>query len=188
MQLFSFYFCFQSQRALHRPSCPPPSTPVLPYMTINVTSLKGCSPPLPTLLVLQSLSLTSILSPEIFPFHSLPLILVLGIRWWGVGEQRTGSSREEDSWGISRVLLYQCSAVTGRIEVLVRSTIVLLDEISGGCLLPAAPPAPRQQCWGRWWGLLFVSPHVVVRRPGGQAASSPYAKGNPIPHPRFSSP
>lgn len=42
---FSFQFCFQSQRALRCPLLPTPhSHPVPPSTTINVTSLKGCSP------------------------------------------------------------------------------------------------------------------------------------------------
>lgn len=104
-----------------------------------------------------------------------------------MGGGGAGTSREEDSWGISRVLLYPRSAMTGRIGVFVRSPSVLLDEISGGCLLPAASSAHRQQYWGRWWGLLRPS-SCGCEEGGGQAASSPYAKGNPTPHPGFSSP
>lgn len=37
-----------------------------------------------------------------------------------------------------------------------------------------------QQCWEDGRGS-SVPPHGAVRRPGGQAASSPYAKGNPAP-------
>lgn len=63
---------------------------------------------------------------------------------------------------------------------------VLLDEISGGCLLPAVP-CILSAMLGRRQGS-SVPPHVAVRRPGGQAASSPYAKGNPAPHPGFPAP
>lgn len=63
-------------------------------MTINVTSLKGCRPH-PTLLVLHSLPPDFILFPKTFPFHPLPLILVLGIRWWGHGEQGNGSPGDD---------------------------------------------------------------------------------------------
>lgn len=84
--------------------------PSLPCTTINVTSLKGCRPrprPAPTPLVLHRLPLTSILSPRLFPSH--PLILVLGIRWWGHGEQEVVPGV---TWGTSRVLLYQCLTIS----------------------------------------------------------------------------
>jgi hypothetical protein len=63
--------------------------------------------------------------------------------------------------------------------------VVLLDEISGDCPVPAVPLAHRQQCWGRPWGVL-CPPRVAVRRPGGRAASSLMPKE--IPHPTPGSP
>lgn len=63
---------------------------------------------------------------------------------------------------------------------------VLLDEISGGCPFPAAPQHIVSSA-GEVGGS-SVPPHVAVRRPGGRAASSPYAKGNPAPHPGLPSP
>lgn len=51
---FSFYFCFQSQRALQRPSCPPPIIPCPPLYDNQCDLLRAAAPTL-TLLVLQSL-------------------------------------------------------------------------------------------------------------------------------------
>lgn len=68
----------------------------------------------------------------------------------------------------------------------VRSPVVLLDEISGGCLLPAALSTLSAVLGGG--GESSIPPYVAVRKPGGQTASSPYAKGNPTPHPGLPSP
>lgn len=93
----------------------------------------------------------------------------------------------EMTWGISRVLLYQCLVMTEESEYLSGVPLFcLLDEISGGCLLPAVL-GTLSAVLGRWQGS-SVPPHVAVRRPGGLAASSPYAKGNPAPHPGLPSP
>lgn len=91
----------------------------------------------------------------------------------GAGEKGTGFSRE-DSRGIGRVLLYQRSVTTGSVGVFVRSPMVLLDEISGGC-----SRLPRQHTVSSAGRVGHPRPHVAVR-PGGQAAS-PMPKETPTP-------
>lgn len=87
---------------------------------------------------------------------------------------------------MSRVLLLRRLVMAGSIRVSVRSPVVLLDEISGGCLLPAALSTLSAVLGGG--GESSIPPYVAVRKPGGQTASSPYAKGNPTPHPGLPSP
>lgn len=94
VQLLVFIFIFKAKGPCDAPLAHLPPHRVLPYMTINVTSLKGCSP-IPNPAGSAKLAFPSILSPEIFPFHPLLLILVLGIRWWGArGVRRWVLQRE----------------------------------------------------------------------------------------------
>lgn len=162
----------------------PSLPPSLPCTTINVTSLKGCRPrprPAPTPLVLHRLPLTSILSPRLFPSH--PLILVLGIRWWGRGEQEVVPRGD---------LGYQSCSPLPMLDDIRRDlterlsgapSCALLDEISGGCLSPALL-GTCQQCWGVT-GPLSLLMWLWGGLEGGQP---PLLMPKEIPHPTLGSP
>ena len=150
-----------------------------------MTSLKGCSPP-PCSRPAGSAELApDFTSLSSFLFRAPPPLF-----WcWELGGGGAGGAGRWVLW--RRLLgLQSCSpsSVSGddrKTRVFVRSPVVLLDEISGDCPVPAVPLAQHQQCWGRPWSIL-CSPRVAVRRPGGRAASSLMPKE--IPHPTPGSP
>lgn len=107
----------------------------------------------------------------------------------GQREQGDGSPSKDPPSGISRVLLYLCRVTTGRIGVRVQNPFVLLDEISGGCLVSAALFGQHLSAvLGPVVGCASpVPPHVAARSLEGEQPP-PYAKGNPTPHPGLPSP
>lgn len=147
MQLLVYIFVFKAKGPCDAPLAHIPSYPVLPYTTINVTSLKGCCPhPTPA----GSASLPpNFNSPKIFPFHPLPLIWCWELGGGGHREQGDGSSGDN--------LGYQsCSPLSMLGDDRKNMSIyqephcfILLDEISGGCLFPAAL-GTLSAVLGRW--------------------------------------